>query len=107
MERQKELEDIMIGLMNELDISAARMMVALALIRRCQIHEEMIEWIASYHNSDRDMTAQEFLLKVRELAENGEYSHLVRFGGYYNHPERYEKCKRVNPKGCEGDDRKD
>ena len=107
MERREELEDILIGLMNELDISAVRMMVTLALIRSYQIHEKMIEWIAGYHNSDRDMTAQEFLLKVRELAENGEYSHLVRFGGYYNHPELYEKCKRVNPKGCEGDDGKD
>ena len=67
----------------------------------------MIDWVASFHDSDRDMTAQEFLIKVRELAENGEYSHLVRFGGYYNHPDRYEKYKSVNPKGCEEDDGKD
>ena len=107
MERREEIEKGIIGLMRSLGISKVRMMLSLALIRAHQLHEEMVSWIASYHNSDRDMTAQEFLLKVRELAENGEYSHLVRFGGCYNHPERYEKCKRVNPKGCEEDDGKD
>ena len=103
MERREELEEILIGLMKSLEISMVRAMCSLAIIRSCQLHEEMIDWVASFHDSDRDMTAQEFLLKVRELAENGEYSHLVRFGGYYNHPEHYEKCKRVNPKGCEDD----
>ena len=107
MERREELEDILIGLMNELDISAVRMMVTLALIRSYQIHEKMIEWIAGYHNSDHVMTAQDFLSKVRELSEGRNKSHPVRFGGYYNHPDRYEKYKSVNPKGCEEDDGKD
>lgn len=104
MERREELEEILIGLMKSLDISMARAMCSLAIIRSCQLHEELVVWIASFHNSESDMTAQEFLLKVRELAEKSENRHLVRFGGYYNHPEHYEKCKRVNPNGCEDDD---
>lgn len=107
MERREILESGLIGLMYTLGISKVRMILSLAIIRSHNLHDDMAKWIASYHNSDRDMTAQEFLLKVRELAENGEYSHLARFGGYYNHPELYEKCKRVNPKECEGDDGKD
>ena len=104
MERREELEHGLIGLMYALEISKVRMMLSLAIIRSCQLHEEMTDWVANFHDSDRDMTAQEFLAKVRELAENGEYSNRVRFGGYYNHPERYEKYKRVNPNGCENDD---
>lgn len=69
MERREELEDILIGLMNELDISTVRMMLSLALIRRHEIHEEMIDWIASFHNTERTMTAQSFLLKVKELTK--------------------------------------
>ena len=72
MERRQELEDILIGLMNELDISAVRMMETLALIRSYQIHEEMIEWIASFHDTERTMTAQSFLSKVKELTRGAE-----------------------------------
>lgn len=69
MEREKELEEGLIGLMYALGISKVRMMLSLALIRVYQLHEEMARWIASYHNSDRDMTAQDFMSKLNELTE--------------------------------------
>ena len=69
MERRDELEKVIIGLMSALGISEVRMMLSLALIRVYQLHEEMVRWIASYHNSDRDMTAQAFMSKLNELTE--------------------------------------
>ena len=107
MERREILESGLIGLMYTLGISKVRIILSLAIIRSHNLHDDMAKWIASYHNSDRDMTAQEFLLKVRELAENGEYSHLVRFGGCYNHPERYDKLKKTNQNDLIEYDRKD
>lgn len=70
MERRDELEKGIIGLMSALGISEVRMMLSLALIRVYQLHEEMAEWIASYHNSDRDMTAQAFMSKLNELTDD-------------------------------------
>lgn len=69
MDRRDELEKGIIGLMSALGISKVRMMFSLALIRVYQLHEEMARWIASYHNSDRDMTAQDFMSKLGELTE--------------------------------------
>ena len=107
MERREILESGLIGLMYTLGISKVRIILSLAIIRSHNLHDDMAKWIASYHNSDLDMTAQDFLSKVRELSEGRNKSHPVRFGGYYNHPDRYEKYKSVNPKGCEEDDGKD
>lgn len=107
MERREEIEKGIIGLMRSLGISKVRMMLSLALIRAHQLHEEMGSWIASYHNSDRDMTAQEFLSKVRELSEGRDNRNLVRFGSYYDHPERYDKLKKTNQNDLIEDDRKD
>ena len=72
MDRRDELEKGIIGLMSALGISEVRMMFSLALIRTHQIHEEMVEWIASYHNSDRDMTAQDFMSKLNELTDESD-----------------------------------
>ena len=69
MDRRDELEKGIIGLMRSLGMSKVRMMLSLALIRTHQIHEELARWIASYHNSDRDMTAQAFMSKLGELTE--------------------------------------
>ena len=108
MERREELEDILIGLMKSLGMSMYRGGVfSMALIRSYQLHEKMIEWIAGYHNSDHDMTAQEFLSKVRELSEGRDNRNLVRFGSYYDHPERYDKLKKTNQNDLIEDDRKD
>ena len=90
MEREKELEEGLIGLMYALGISKVRMMLSLALIRAHHLHEEMVMWIASYHGTDRTMTAQDFMLKLRRLSETRDDG-TVRFGSYWDHPERYNK----------------
>ena len=90
MDRRDELEKGIIGLMSALGISEVRMMLSLALIRTHQIHEELARWIASYHNSDRDMTAQDFMSKLGRLSETRDDG-TVRFGSYWDHPERYNK----------------
>jgi hypothetical protein len=69
-ERRKLLESGLIGLMHTLEMPKARMMLSLALIRKHEIHEEMADWIASFHNTERTMTAQSFLLKVKELSDD-------------------------------------
>lgn len=90
MERKKELEEGLIGLMYALGISKVRMMLSLALIRAHHLHEEMVMWIASYHGTDRTMTAQDFMSKLRRLSETRDDG-TVRFGSYWDHPERYNK----------------
>ena len=72
MDRRDELEKGIIGLMSALGMSKVRMMLSLALIRTHQIHEELARWIASYHNSDRDMTAQDFMSKLNELTDESD-----------------------------------
>ena len=69
-EREKEIESILIGLMNSLGISRVRGMLSLALIRAHQIHEEMILWIATYHGKEDTITAQAFMSKLDELTDS-------------------------------------
>lgn len=69
-EREKEIESILIGLMNSLGISRVRGMLSLALIRAHQIHEEMILWIATYHGKEDTITAQAFMSKLDELTNS-------------------------------------
>lgn len=72
MERAKELEKVLIGLMRALGMSMYRAIFCLALIRAHHLHEEMVRWIASYYGIDKEMTAGDFMRKLGELAENGD-----------------------------------
>lgn len=68
MERREELEDILIGLMKSLGMSMYRGGVfSMALIRSYQLHEKMIEWVASFHDSEDTITLQNFTAKLNEL----------------------------------------
>lgn len=69
MERRKEIEKLLIWLMDSLEMPAVRMMLTFAIIRAHHLHEEMARWIASYYNSDRDITAQAFMSKLNELTD--------------------------------------
>ena len=69
MEQRKELEDILIGLMLELEIPTVRVMLSAAIIRSLNLHEEMIDWVASYYDSEDTITAQSFTAKLNELIE--------------------------------------
>lgn len=69
MKRRKEIEKLLIWLMDSLEMPTVRMILTLAIIRAHHLHEEMVRWIASYHNSDCDMTAQDFMSKLNELTE--------------------------------------
>ncbi|MBQ1227963.1 MAG: hypothetical protein IIX79_07740 [Alistipes sp.] len=69
MEREKELEEVLIGLMYALGISKVRMMLSLALIRAHHLHEEMVRWIASYKGREDALTTQAFMSKLKELTE--------------------------------------
>lgn len=90
MERREELESCLIGLMQDLGISKVRMMLSLAIIRAHHLHEEMIEWIASYKGKEDTLTAQAFMSKLGRLSETRDDG-TVRFGSYWDHPERYNK----------------
>jgi hypothetical protein len=72
MDREKELEEGLIGLMRALGISMYRAIFCLAEIRAHHLHEEMVRWIASYYGMDKEMTAGDFMRKLGELAENGD-----------------------------------
>ena len=68
-EHTKELENILIGLMISLGISKVKTALTLAMIRAYQIHEEMIDWIASFHGKEDTITAQIFMSKLSQLTD--------------------------------------
>ena len=71
MERVKEVEEGLIGLMYALGISKVRMMLSLALIRAHHLHKEMVMWIASYKGKEDTLTAQAFMSKLKKLTNDG------------------------------------
>ena len=70
MEREKELEEGLIGLMYALGISKVRMMLSLALIRAHHIQYELLEWFVDYYEREGAMTTQAFMSKLNELTED-------------------------------------
>lgn len=70
MERVKELEEGLIGLMRALGISMYRAIFCLALIRAHHLHEEMVWWIASYKGKEDALTVQAFMSKLNELTDD-------------------------------------
>lgn len=70
MERVKELEEGLIGLMRALGISMYRAIFCLAEIRAHHLHEEMVRWIASYKGKDDALTAQAIMSKLNELTDD-------------------------------------
>ena len=69
MERVKELEEGLIGLMYALGISKVRMMLSLALIRAHHIQYELLEWFVDYYEREGTLTTQAFMSKLNELTE--------------------------------------
>ena len=51
MERIELLENGLIGLMKTLGMANTRIMVSILVIKQLQLHEQMAEWIASYHGN--------------------------------------------------------
>ena len=70
MDRSRELENCLIELMRSLGMTEVRMMLSLALIRVHRLHEEMVEWVASYRGKEDSLTVQAFMLKLNELTED-------------------------------------
>lgn len=70
MERVKELEEGLIGLMYALGISKVRMMLSLALIRAHHLHKELARWIVSYKGKEDALTAQAFMSKLNKLTDD-------------------------------------
>ena len=70
MERVKELEEVLIGLMRALGMSMYRAIFCLALIRAHHLHEEMVRWITSYKGKENTLTAQAFMSKLNKLTDD-------------------------------------
>ena len=60
------------GLMKSLEMSMYRAIFSMALIRSYQLHEKMIDWVASFHNSEDTITLQSFTAKLNELIEKAQ-----------------------------------
>ena len=67
MEREEQIENMLVGLMNFLEIPTERKMLSLAIIKSLQLHEEMLKWVASFHDSEDTITLQSFTAKLNEL----------------------------------------
>ena len=62
-----ELEDILIGLLYELEVPTVRIMATMAIIRAFHIEQEMINWVATFSGKEDTLTTQAFMSKLNEL----------------------------------------
>ena len=67
MEREEQIENMLAGLMNFLEIPTERKMLSLAIIKNLQLHEAMLSWVASFYESENTITRQSFIAKLNEL----------------------------------------
>ena len=99
-ERVKELRSILIEVLVGLGVSKVRITVIMAIIAAHKIEEEMARWMATFYGRSDSLTVQALMSKIQELTE-GRNSNLVRFGGYYEHPERYNKAYDTDEESVE------
>ena len=64
MEREEQIENMLAGLMNFLEIPTERKMLSLAIIKSLQLHEAMLSWVASFYESENTITLQSFTAKL-------------------------------------------
>lgn len=64
-----ELEDILVGLLIELKAPMITQMIALAIIRAGSLHQEMVNWVATFSGKEDMLTIQAFMSKLHELKE--------------------------------------
>ena len=67
-----ELEDILIGLLYELEVPTVRIMATMAIIRAFHIEQEMINWVATFSGKEDTLTIQAFMSKLNELTDTTE-----------------------------------
>ena len=73
--KKEEARSILIGLMNSLGVSKVRIMLYTSIIRAYDIEEEMINWVATYHEKADSLTIEAFVSKLNELTgENNQES---------------------------------
>ena len=65
--KKEEARSILIGLMNSLGVSKVRIMLYTSIIRAYDIEEEMINWVAIYHEKVDSLTIEAFVSKLNEL----------------------------------------
>lgn len=68
-ENISELEDILVGLLIELKAPIITQMIALAIIRAGNLHQEMVNWVATFSGKEDMLTVQSFMSKLHELTE--------------------------------------
>lgn len=71
-EHRSELEDILIGLLFELEVPIVRIMASMAIIRAAHIEQEMINWVATFSDKEDMLTPQAFMSKLEELTDTTE-----------------------------------
>ena len=67
MERKKQLEIGLIGLMKAIGMSMYRALFCLAEIRAYHLQDKMVEWVVSCREKEDTITPQSFTAKLNEL----------------------------------------
>ena len=67
MDRKKQLEYGLIGLMKAIGMSMYRAMFCLAEIRAYHLQDKMVEWVVSCRGKENTITPQSFIAKLDEL----------------------------------------
>ena len=64
---ERELIDILTMLLRGLGVGKVRAAIYIAIIQACKVHQEMIDWVATYYGKESTMTIEAFTSKLNEL----------------------------------------
>ena len=67
LQREKELNTILIELLYGLGLSNVRIMLTMAIIKAYRCQYEILEWFADYYEREGTMTIHTFMSKLQEL----------------------------------------
>ena len=67
-EDTKELEDILIGLLIELETPMVDQMIALAIMRAANVQQDMINWVATFKDRENQLTSELFIKYLKCIA---------------------------------------
>ncbi len=71
-EKNRELNRMLIRLLDGLGQDRVQIMVTMAIIRAFHIEQEMINWIATFYGKEDTLTIQAFMSKLNELTDTTE-----------------------------------
>lgn len=71
-EKNRELNRMLIRLLDGLGQNRVRITAIMAMITACHLQQEMVDWIATFYGKEDTLTIQAFMSKLEELTDTTE-----------------------------------